>query len=66
MSNEALNGPWQMTRSGVMVPVRGALFLPTPTEAPLQQRQFVRGRLEGPAMPIAARRPRRHVARSVP
>jgi hypothetical protein len=53
MSNEIPKGPWQITRSGVMVPVRGALLLPTPKDG--QQARPAPGRVEGPAMPIAAR-----------
>jgi hypothetical protein len=63
MSNEALGGPWQMTRTGVIVPVRGALLLPTPKGA-APQAQRAAGRVEGPAEPIAARRAQTRLPRS--
>ena len=60
MRNEELNGPWQQTRCGIIVPARGVLLLPTPKDGPSPRR--APGRVVGPASPIA-RRPERSISR---
>jgi hypothetical protein len=54
MSKEPLGGLWQLTRSGVILPARGALVVPA-KYAPPQRR--CPGRVEGPALPLAQRVP---------
>jgi hypothetical protein len=54
VSKEPLGGLWQMTRTGVILPARGALVVPA-KYAPPQRR--CPGRVEGLALPLAQRVP---------
>jgi hypothetical protein len=53
---------WQLTRSGVVVPARGTLVVPT-KYAPAHKR--LRGRVEGPAV-LISQRPATSVSYAVP